>query len=397
MSTTIAFLAKGKLFVKRAGAAPEEIESAFAREAEKRAARSQQVNGWKSRSGVWGNMGMAPPQWSQWEAAGEARRMVSIRSISRGQQAKDVLYILDLESVSGVFRYDLSEKIERRLMHRNGFIASDLACHRDQGTLAISLRQEDGSAALAYSEDEGRHWNPITAGDSVDQAPAWAPGAARKIVFQSAGVGRTAQGHPSALAPYVIECLDLDQQSDVTTLVASEKHDLLLPKYDAAGTLYFIRRPYKPQGQQHDVSFGQFLHDVLMLPFRLLATVYYIFNFFSMMLSGQPLATAFGRPQPPGSQQQFMMLWGHMVDAKRMLAKAAQDQPGALVPKDWELVARTGDGKERVVAQNVLAYDLSSSGALVYTNGSAVIAVNASGEKEKLCDGALIESVVWVE
>jgi hypothetical protein len=286
-------------------------------------------------------------------------------------------------------------------MHRNDFIARDLACHRGRGTLAVSLAGPDGTANLAFSDDEGRHWNRVTGGDAVDQAPTWIPsegipGEGRRIVFQSAPVGRNAQGLPLGLGPYAIESLDLDGDKEVKSILADADHDLLLPRMTADGTLYFLRRPYKPHGQP-TLSFGQFLWDVLLLPFRILLTGLHIINFFSVMFSGQPLATALGQGRRnPGQQQQFLMLWGHMVDTKRAMTKAPKDQPGSLVPKDWQLVRRDAAGQETVLADSVLAYDIAADGQVVCTNGSAVFLLGDAGRREMLCEAPLIESVMCV-
>jgi hypothetical protein len=236
----------------------------------------------------------------------------------------------------------------------------------------------------------------VAGGDSVDQAPAWVPGEGRKVVFQSAAVGRNAHGVPLGLGPYAIESLDLDADKEVRTLLEDKDCDLLLPRMSKDGSLFFLRRPYKPQGHQ-TLSFGQFLWDVLLLPFRIVLTILHIINFFSVMFSGQPLATALGQGRRGPQQQQFLMLWGHMVDTKRALAKAPKDQAAALVPKDWQLVRRDSSGKEAVLAESVLAYDLAASGDVVFTNGSAVYLLSSDGRREKLCEGSLIESVVCVE
>jgi hypothetical protein len=304
--------------------------------------------------------------------------------------------VLDLESVSGVFKYDLRQNLERRLMHRNDFIARDLVCHREKGTLAVSLARGDGSANLAFSDDEGRHWNHVTGGDSVDQSPAWIPGSERKIVFQSAGVGRSPQGQRLAIGPYAIESLDLDSDGKVQTLLEDKDRDLLLPRMTKDGDLLFIRRPYKQEGQ-HTLSFTQFLWDVLLLPFRVVLTILHIINFFSVMFSGQPLATAFGAQRRGPQQQQFLMLWGHMLDTKTALSKAPKDQPGALVPKDWQLVRRDAGGRETVLAENVLSYDVAAGGQIVLTNGSAVFVLDKEGRREKVCNDSMIEAVVCVE
>jgi hypothetical protein len=397
MTPTIAYLSQGRLLLKEPDKPAREIESQFAKETEQRQAKTRSIDGWKGRSGVWGQMGMAPPEWSQWEQAGaEGARRVAIRSICRGQQPGDLMYVLDVESVSGVFKYDMRQKLERRLMHRNDFLARDLVCHREKGTLAVSLARGDGSANLAFSDDEGRHWNHVTGGDSVDEAPSWVPGGNRRVVFQSAGVGRTAQGLRMGLGPYAIESLDLDGDGNVKTLLADKDRDLLLPRMTKDGDLLFLRRPYKQEARA-TLSFTQFLWDVLLLPLRIVLTFLHIINFFSVMFSGQPLATAFGARGRGLQQNQFLMLWGHMVDTKRAMAQAPKDQPAALVPKDWQLVRRDAQGQETVLAESVLGYDLTAGGEVVFTSGAAVYCLNKEGRRDKLCDDALIESVVCVE
>ena len=199
-----------------------------------------------------------------------------------------------------------------------------------------------------------------------------------------------------AIGPYAIESLDLDGDGNVKTLLEDKERDLLSPRMTKDGDLLFIRRPYKQQGQQ-TLSFTQFLWDVLLLPFRIVLTFLHIINFFSVMLSGQPLATAFGASRRGSQQNQFLMLWGHMVDTKAAMSKAPKDQPGALVPRDWQLVRREASGRETVLAENVLAYDLTAAGDIVFTNGTAILQLDADGRREKLCDDRLIEAVVSVE
>src|ERR1043166_4023397 len=108
MPPTIAYLAQGRLFLKQPGQAIRELESPFAMQAMERQTRSQDINAWKSRSGVWGNMGLAPPQWSQWENAAGGRRPLRFASLSRGTMPGQLLYLLDMEHVSGLFEYDLT-------------------------------------------------------------------------------------------------------------------------------------------------------------------------------------------------------------------------------------------------------------------------------------------------
>jgi hypothetical protein len=395
MEPTFAILAHGRVHVKAPGKPLRQVQSTFAKESQERQQRSQAIDGWKSRSGVWSSMGMAPPQMSQWDEDEGGAIGISFRSLGRGTKAGQLMYILDLQSVRGLFQFDLAQDLERRLMHRNEFYAHDLACHPARGTVATALEQADGSAHLAFSDDEGRHWNQLAGGDSVDEAPTWIPGEGRRVVFQSAAIGRNKQGQRLGLAPYAIETLDLDGKGESEPLHRQKDFDLLQPRLTADNTLYFIRRPYKRPGSVAP-GFFEFALDVLLLPFRFLRAVYMFFNFLSVMFSGQPLATTFGQRQFKPQQAQFLTLWGQAIDTKRAMQKNRGDQAGALVPKEWELVRRSADGAEQVLACNVLAYDLTVDGSVLFTNGSAVFFQKADGSREKLCEQPMIESVVCV-
>lgn len=394
MEPTIAFLAKGRVQIKAPGKPLREVQSTFANESRERQKRNQSIEGWKSRSGVWGNMGMAPPQMSQWEENETTVNWISFRSLGRGAKAGQLMYILDLQAVRGLFQFDLQQDLERRLMHRNEFYAHDLACHPTRGTVATALEQEDGSAHLAFSDDEGKHWNRLAGGDSVDEAPAWIPGPGRRIIFQSAAVGRNKAGQRLGLAPYTIETIDIDSQEEATVLHQDKNFDLLQPKQTADDTLYFIRRPYRLPGSKAP-GFFEFALDVVLLPVRFVQAIFGFFNFLSMMFSGQPLATTFGQRQLKPQQAQFMMLWGQAIDTKRAMQQN-RGEARALVPKEYELVRRSARGEE-VLATNVLAYDLAADGSVVFTNGTAVFWLRADGSREKLCEHEYIESIVCVD
>lgn len=395
MEPTIAFLSQGRLFVREPGLPVREIESRFANEAMERDARYQDTNQWKGRSGVWSNMGMAPPQLRQWEEEAVRRRKIRFAGVCRGSKPGMLLYVLDMENVTGLFEYDLKTGIEKRLVHRNGFLARELVCHPDQGTLAISTRQEDGSAVLAFSDTEGRFWKNLSGGDTLDQMPAWIPGAGRKVVFQSASIGRNEAGLFRGLGPYAVETLDIDGDGHVTTLHHETKCDLLQPRCALNGSLFFIRRPYMPHGHQK-VEPLEVLKDVVLFPFRLMRAFVYFLNFFSMMFTGKPLATTLGnrRVDP---RDRVLMLWGHMIDTKRALERVERGKSNGLVPRDWQLICRRPSGEETILAENVLAFDLVSEDSLVVSNGTVIWLITMDGQRTELCREPMIEQVVHVK
>ena len=91
-----------------------------------------------------------------------------------------------------------------------------------------------------------------------------------------------------------------------------------------------------------------------------------------------------------------LTLWGRMIDTKKAMAERSRNSDAAIVPKDWELVRRDKDGKEDVLATNVLAFDVAPSGEIVYSNGFTLFERTAEGVATKLCDDELIERVVVV-
>jgi hypothetical protein len=289
----------------------------------------------------------------------------------------------------GLFHYDLANGYERRLYHRNQFRATDLARHDADGTLAFTVHSPDGTAHIATMSSAGRGIKEMTEGDAVDEAPSWAAGPGKVILFQSAGVGRGKSGLRNSLSPYAIQRLDLDANK-MDMLVEEDDFDALLPRMTAEGTLYFIRRPYLPQGQP--VSPWKVLTDLLLFPYRLLRAVAHFLNFFSIMFSQKPLMTS-GGPPKEGPDERFLLLWGRVVDTQKTLRAAKPGDGGALVPSSWQLVRRTPTGEESVLAKNVLSYDLYGDGSALHTNGAKIFHLDSSGKSTEVGHGKLIERV----
>ena len=112
------------------------------------------------------------------------------------------------------------------------------------------------------------------------------PGQPGSLVFQSAGVGRARDGTPRGLGPFHIQRLEVESGA-METLAEDARHDLLAPRCDAAGDLYFIRRPYRGDGAG---PWWRLPLDLLLMPLRFLYAIFQFFNFFTMAFTGKPLA-----------------------------------------------------------------------------------------------------------
>lgn len=394
----IAYLSDGKLFLKRDGAAGDKaelLESPFAQQSLDRSQRSRQRSDWKTK-GDGGGFMAAQLLWGMRGNQAELRQ-IRMTGITAGPRPGEIVYALDMHNVGGVFVYETATGYERRLFHRNEFRATDLHRHPTQERVAFSLRHPDGAANIALLDlDKGvRGVREVTEGDSLDEAPAWVPGAdGEQIIFQSAGIGRNPHGAAVALSSYAIQKLDLDS-GKIETLLEDEAYDYLLPRPAADGSLYYLRRPYKPDGHA-EVSPWKLAADIALFPFRLARAIGLYLNFFSMMWSQKPLLTA-GGPKREGMERRDLVIWGKRLDTERAMRELARDNTASLVPGNWELFRRDKNGEEKVIASGVLGFDLGDEpGSVVYTNGTTVYHVNAAGQRTTLCNDNVIEHVAVV-
>ncbi len=389
----VAWISRGRLFVKKAGQPLKEIESDFAKQALQRESREIQSNAWKGRSGVWGNLGMQPPGMAPWEED-DPRRQIRFVTAARGKSANEIFYVLDMGAVGGLFSYDIESDIERRLVHRQGFVLRHLSRHPVDGEIAMSLPREDGTVGLKITRDDGLFGKDIALSDSLDESPSWHADCSKRLLFQSSAIGRNEHGYRIGQSPYRIEMLDL-QSEDLKVVHEEVEFDLLQPHAEADGSLIYIRRPYRPVQTNRQVSFVDVLKDIVFFPYRLLRTLVYFFNFLSMMFSGKPLISAGGPDNNKKAANPYLMLWGQAVDTQRVLS---QDRKGAalkpLVPDDWTLIRRSPSGMETELAKSVLSWDFGPSGTICYTDGRSLYQIAEDGRVRKIADGELVEKIV---
>ena len=131
MTPTIAYLAEGKLYLKRPAESPALIDSPFVQQMMDRIERSRQRHNWKNDSMGW-RMNTAAGFGANAMGGGGAPadvRRVRFSGLTRGQQAGELLYTIDTDHVGGLFVYDVAQQHERRIYHRNQFKAQNLARH----------------------------------------------------------------------------------------------------------------------------------------------------------------------------------------------------------------------------------------------------------------------------
>jgi hypothetical protein len=383
MSLRVAYIAAGQLYLKEGNSPARKFESPFGKTLQRQKDETHRQRAWQRKSMM---SSMLPPEIAERMQSQEPPPLpVSVASVCTGGDG--LFFSLSAGQVGGFLTFDPSRDVERRLFHTAEFQLDHL-CHQPElGLVACTILYADGSQHLAVLRDDGARPDQVTEGDAIDMAPRWVPGAGKTVVYQSAGVAHDANGYIRDRAPFSIEKLDLES-ADVTTLAEDRTFDFMAPRLLADGTLFCIRRPYKPK---NNVSFGRALLDAVLIPFRLLFAIFQFLNFFSWRYTGKELTRDVGLAGANGDQKDVkpegMLAWGEYLTPQTMPRgrnKKVSDDPVAWVPKDWQLLRRAPGGEFETLAESVLAYDIAPDGTVLYTNGGALFSRSPDGNVERL-------------
>jgi hypothetical protein len=179
------------------------------------------------------------------------------------------------------------------------------------------------------------------------------------------------------------------KSGSVTPIMEDTRYDFLQPRVCPRGNLHFIRRPFEAPKYGPD----KLLIDTLLFPFRLLRAVFHYLNFFSLMYSRKPLTGASG----PAVQADLkdIVLKGKRIDAEKALRSGAKiNGVPSLVPASWQLVRRTPQGAESVLASHVASYDITADGKIIYSNGSGVFMLDGNGQSILVLKSDLVDDVI---
>lgn len=381
----IAYLAQGRVRVKTGGDAPRTLDSAYGNSIREKEVRAQQKHSWKGA----GNDG-SPFGAAVWGKAAVAQDVpIAITSICGGREPGGLIYSLESGSLCALLEAKTVEVDERRLWNDNRTRIRHLTASRRTGDLAFAILHENGTANIGIKVNNESGVKELTEGDSFDTAPHWLPDEGKKIVFQSAGIGRNREGQFLMLGPFSIQQFDVEA-GEMTTLVEEAGYDYLAPRCREDGSLVYIRRPYTPHERVHPL---RVLKDIILFPLRLLVAIYQFLNFFSTIFTGKRLTSADGAKARNMDMRQ-MMIWGNLVQAQRR--PKVEEEGMDLVPKLWELHERNSKGETKVLARGVLAYDVGTDGRIVYTNGNALFLLHPDGRKEHILNEQMIEQVFFV-
>jgi hypothetical protein len=372
MAVVLACLKDGKMWVVSEGRQAWELESPYAEQARKREAQTP------TRQIL-------------------ARQLsAQVVGLSRGRVGSELMYAITAGAVSGIFaanpgvpgtaergvgtaergvgtasdggaavlaaRASAARLLdEQRIFHAADARISDIALSLEDEAIACAVEGPGGSSAIGILADDGRGVRTVTEGDVVDRAPRWVPGGKRRLVYASAGIGRTAKGVYGGLAPFGVHRLSLNDGS-VEVIAIDGKFDYLAPIAASETEIYAIRRPYREPRAR---ALGRALLDKLLQPLRLGA-----------------------REQAAGIEQ--MLVWGNWVAVSEDANRAAPDEQD--VARAYELVRITPKGITSL-QRSVLAFDVAPDGTVYYSSGSAVLRLEGSRAR-KLSEIGRVEQLV---
>lgn len=379
---SFAFISKGKLFVWTKEKQLEQVHSPHVQEMIDRMQRRKQIHGWKDNTSLSTSF--------TGQGSDTTGDQVELKVVS-AQFTDDnkLIYFMSDKNVGGLFKYDVADKNERRLLHRQNLNLENLTLSPDGKHLLCSQQHANGIADIVMLDNEGNDFRQLTEGDTEDSAPSWLPGEDNQILYQSSGLARSDEGYVVATGPASIKLLDLDN-NEVTPVMDDPKFDFMQPKVDKQGNLYYIRRPYEVQQYKG----GNVLLDTILFPFRLVRAIFHYLNFFSLMYSRKPLTTASG-PEVKADLKDILIK-GKRIDAEKALRKESRvNGIPSLVPSSWQLVKRSQTGEEWVLARNVASFDITSEDAILYSNGYAVFGLSTGNCNVLLRDKYIADVIAY--
>ncbi len=395
--SSLAFLARGRVFVRDESGATRALESPFAHTLQQQREDTHRQRALHRRSSA---MGLPPQLQEQMEKDGPPPMNIRASGVCLGEAGR-LLFALSADKIGGYLSFDLAQNKEQRLMHSAEFGLEHLDRDASTGLVACTVVGGDGTRAIGVMPEAGRHPDILTEGDALVMAPRWVRGQSKTLVFQSAGVARDGDGFLRERAPFEIERLNVETGA-LETLAKDAKHDFLGPLQDAGGALYAIRRPFSPRGAKASRTFLALLLDIaLFLPRFGLALIGWA-NFFSWRYRGQGLSsqTAQGSDNRATGERAApvqIRAWGEVLTpqiARGLGRKTESQEEATWVSKEWQLVKRAPGSEEwHVLAEGVLSFDVAPDGTVFFCDGGRLFRLKPDGGREKLCAEAGIESV----
>ncbi|MDD1779168.1 MAG: hypothetical protein LUQ65_13455 [Candidatus Helarchaeota archaeon] len=277
----------------------------------------------------------------------------------------DIIFCVMVGDSSGLFRRSIdphAADIEGHILHDRGLLFQDVTISSD-GRMAFSILNNNGEQNIAVSEIGSPQYRELTEGDSVDRNPFWDPRNPDIVIFDSAPIAYENNG-AMIVCPRSIMKADL-KNSEIETIIESDKYDFINPQVDSEGNIWCIRRPYKTA--HNNLSFL----DLLLIPYKIGRAIFRAIEIFTVRNTGEPLITSGSNPSKARFAPNDQIFEGKKIDAERNIRqnmKSGDSFPG-YIPRNWELIQIDQDRKISVRAKSVCSFTLLAGNSFIYSNG----------------------------
>ncbi|GHV02342.1 hypothetical protein FACS1894211_13580 [Clostridia bacterium] len=296
---------------------------------------------------------------------------------------EDCFYTVIAGEVSGVIAKNYETGRENHIYHSNQYKFYAAQSCPEAGLIVLSAAENESTKSVAVYNRNTNDLKFLTSGDALDDNPFWS-GADGAIYYDSRGLGLNAKMEIVSVGPASIFKTDIDG-TRCDEVLTETGFDLLCPKTDSDGNLYYIRRPYKNSVKKG--GGGLFL-DVILLPFRLVANIFrgllYLSKLGKRNKERKNVNTFGDNPSVQKELSDFdLYVYGERIDAgKEEKANAKGDNKTAgFAPTSYELFRVKRGGEKELLRRGVLSYDIDPSGALYYSNGRYCLKAEDGGDR----------------
>ena len=293
---------------------------------------------------------------------------LSITGLSPGIDERFV-YAINFERGGGIyFKHPNPKELETPILASTDTHFFELDVN-PSGRIAVSCAENYLERHIALLKTDDSYLREITEGDSFDCNPKWSLRDEDVLYYDSAGIAYNATGHFAGFGPRSIYRLHI-KTGELYEVLENPKFDYCYPFEDAAGNLYFIRRPYEQSGGGKMAAW-----DYLTAPFKILRAIGGWLDLFTRRHTGESLKSSGANPAKANQKSpQQLYIDGNLLEADKTLKKnaAAGDKNPGYAPRDWELIMKTPEGEEKVLQKSVMSYCVTQDG-IVYSNGKYII------------------------
>ncbi len=307
------------------------------------------------------------------------------------QDGEKVVYCFTVNQSSGIYKkaYGEEKAREEHLYSSSSEEFLSLCYNERSNACAVTVRADPVTSQIGLFDCNSSQLKTLTDGDARDANPTFSPVEENVLYFDTAGVGRTADGEfTGKYSPAQIVKLHLNTM-EIEEVLSDEKSSFVKPKISADGTLYCIQRPIKEK------KGGNPLLEILLIPVRIIQAIVLFISAFVTLFTGKSMTSGGENPaKGRETDNKKLLIDGNYMNVEKELKRNRrfQDREYGFIPHSWKLVKVNKDGAREILEHGVCDFALCEDGSIYFTDGKHIFHRNGI-ERKKVADTTLCLSV----